>query len=371
MQLQDGLYRPAPHPRPETARSGVPRTFLFLMLSAVLAMGYIAWPFRGPLFLAIVLAVTVRPLYVRLIRALRGREHAAATLMTLAVLAVLVAPLASIAAFAVSEVTQGIAWLRDVLGFTSWRDLSFTHLPPEAEAFVDRTLDTLRLTRADFEGYANTALGYVQTATPYLLNMSVNIGMDACVMLLAFFFLCVDGPGVARTLITLSPLQRPQTEELLTELRNVSSAALIGSAVTALLQGLVVALGFVFCSIPHAVFFGLITLIAAFVPVIGSALVWLPACVGLALTGRVGAGIALAAWCAVLVFITDHAVKPLVLRGRVEMHMGLVFLGLLGGISMLGLIGIIAGPLVVAVFLALLRMYQRDYLVHPVDVSLT
>jgi predicted PurR-regulated permease PerM len=81
------------------------------------------------------------------------------------------------------------------------------------------------------------------------------------------------------------------------------------------------------------------------------------------------AAIFIAIWCGVLLTLADNVVKPLAMRGKVEMHTGLVFLALLGGITMFGLLGIIAGPLVIAFLLALLRMYERDFAEHPAGTA--
>lgn len=106
-----------------------------------------------------------------------------------------------------------------------------------------------------------------------------------------------------------------------------------------------------------------LTLLASFIPVVGTPLVWLPAVVLLWTFDDHVPAILLLTWCVVLVSGVEHVGKPLVLRrilhSREPMHTGLVFLSLLGGIQMFGLIGIVLGPLVIALFLAMVRMYER------------
>ena len=93
-------------------------------------------------------------------------------------------------------------------------------------------------------------------------------------------------------------------------------------------------------------------------------MVWVPAALLLGATGHVGAAAGLVAWCLVAVVGAEHVGRPLLLGGSAEMHTGLVFLALLGGIEMFGLIGVLAGPLVIALFLALARMSERE-LIRP------
>ncbi|MFL5311012.1 MAG: AI-2E family transporter, partial [Myxococcales bacterium] len=204
---------------------------------------------------------------------------------------------------------------------------------------------------------------------PALVGASVGALASAFIMLAAFFFLLVDGRHLIRLLGRISPLQAAQTEELLQEFANVSSATLVGAALTALVQAVLATIGFALAHVPHAIFLGIATLVASFVPVVGTALIWIPVIALLVLTGHLTAAIFVGVWCGVLLTAADNVVKPLAMRGKVEMHTGLVFLALLGGITMFGLLGIIAGPLVIAFLLALLRMYERDFADRPTGTA--
>ena len=355
--------RPPLGPRAPTTRAR--RTFWALFAVAVALTVYVVWPFRAPLFLAAVLAAAFQSLLARTERLLKGRRRLAGALLTLLVFAAIVAPIASILAFIAQEITQGLTWVRDSLGVQSMGDLSLSRVPPQAQHAIDRILSTLHVSREQVQTFAAKALDYAQAVGPALLGASVGAVASTFIMLAALFFLLVDGRHLIRLLGRVSPLQAAQTEELLKEFANVSSATLVGAALTAVVQAVLATIGFALAHVPQAVFLGIATLVTSFVPVIGTALVWIPAAALLALTGHVTAAIFVAAWCGVLLTAADNVVKPLAMRGKVEMHTGLVFLALLGGITMFGLLGIIAGPLVIAFLLALLRMYERDFAEHP------
>jgi len=330
---------------------------------------YVIWPFRSPLFLAAVLAAAFQPLLARTERLLKSRRRLSGALLTLLVLGAIVAPIASILAFIAGETTKGLTWVRDSLGVQSVGDLSLSRVPPQAQHAIDSILSTLHLSREQVQGFAAKAVDYAQAAGPAILGAGAGAVTSTLIMLAAFYFLLVDGRRLIRVLGRISPLQAAQTEELLREFANVSSATLVGAALTALVQAVLATLGFVLAGVPHAVFLGIATLIASFVPVIGTAIIWVPATVLLALTGHLTAAIFVGAWCGVLLTLADNVVKPLAMRGKVEMHTGLVFLALLGGITMFGLLGIIAGPLVIAFLLALVRMYERDFLEYPTGTA--
>lgn len=345
-------------------RPGVPpsKSFLGLLVLAAGLTLYALSPFGPSLFLAAVLAVACKPLHHWLARVLRHSPQLAAALLVVALFTLLIAPLASMVAFGVQEVTFGLEWLRDELGVHSLADLTLSRMPPQLQEMVDGTANYLHVTRADLRSYAGVALNKVQGAAPAVLGFSVNLVIDAGLMLVAFYFFVVDGERVINFITRISPLKPEQTQELLHEFYNVSRAALVGTVVTAFLQSIIVGIGFMVAGIPHAVFFALCTLLASFVPVVGATLLWAPAAMLLALNGSVGAAVALALWCFVAIFVVEHVAKPLLMRGGAEVHAGVMFFALLGGLTMFGLVGVVAGPLIIAFFLALLRMYERDFI---------
>jgi predicted PurR-regulated permease PerM len=126
-------------------------------------------------------------------------------------------------------------------------------------------------------------------------------------------------------------------------------------------QGVAAGAGYLFAGIPHAAFFGLLTAMVSFVPGVGTSLVWGPAAVSMWVGGRPVAAVMLALYCLVVVVGAEQVGKPLLLRGQVQMHTGLIFLSLLGGLAMFGLLGVLLGPLIVAFFLAMVRIYERDF----------
>jgi predicted PurR-regulated permease PerM len=336
-------------------------TFGLLVLVTALLFAWVIWPFRAPLFLAAVLAAVLQRPLDRLAVLLRGRRRTGSALLTLGVLFVIVLPLGSIAAFTLRESLVGLQYLRDELGVQSVQQLRSGSLPPRAEAMLDNVLRVAHLTRAQvIDGIARVS-DSLQAAAPEVLASSGRAAFHTAVMLLALYFLLLDGRRVVEWLWSVSPLQARQTQELMAEFRNVSHASIVGTAVAALLQGVLMAIGMFIVRIPHALFFGLLTAVASFIPVVGTAVVWLPACILLAVTGHATSAIVLAAWSLIFVVGGEHVGKPLLLKGGVEMHTGLVFLSLLGGLEVFGLLGIILGPLIFAFFLSLLRMYRRDF----------
>jgi predicted PurR-regulated permease PerM len=279
-------------------------------------------------------------------------------LIGLGVLLVIVLPFASVATFAAREAISGFSYLRDTLGVQNVSDLKTARLPPA----VDKALAAAHLSRAQVHDFTARAAARAQEIAPELLATSWRALFHTVLMLLAFYFLLVDGPLLIAWLWNVSPLQGRQTEELLTEFHDVATGSIVGNVATAVLQGTLAGIGFAIFGVQHAVFFGMLVALASFVPVIGTALVWVPAVAVLALGGSSTAATGLAIWCVVGVVGVEHAAKPFILRATSggEMHTGLMFLALLGGLEVFGLLGVILGPLIVSFFISLMRMIEHD-----------
>ncbi|HEX9100877.1 MAG TPA: AI-2E family transporter [Polyangia bacterium] len=359
---------PSPSLLPPEAREPVKRmrvTFALLFLLAIGLALSVMWPFRAPLLLAAVLASVLQGPFRWLVRLARGRRAVAGAATTVTLLVLLIGPLAAIIAFATSQVIKGLAFVRDELGIENVAQLRHGDLSPRAQELLDNGLGALHLTRAQLGDFAHRASTIAEGGVSKLVASSGRATFHTAIMLIAFYFLLVEGSRIADYLRRVSPLEARQTRDLLDEFRAVSRASILGTAIAALFQGLTATLGYFITGVPHAVFFGLCTLVASFIPVVGTLVVWAPAVAFLWLAGHHGAAVLLAVWCLVFVVGGEQIGKPIVLRyvlgGQQEMHTGIVFLSLLGGLEMFGLIGLVLGPLVFAFLLAMLRIYERDF----------
>ena len=335
----------------------ISRPFLVLLLLSVALLLYVAWPFRTPLFLAIVLAAVLHGPLERLTVALRGRRVIASALVTLAVLVVIVAPFASLVAFLTRESAVALGYIRDTLNIHSVEELKGAALPQG----VERILEVLHLTREQVYDGISIVVSWAQDATPGLLASGGRAVASTIIMLIALYFLLVDGQRVVEWTWRVSPLSAQQTEELTAEMRKVTRATVTGILATAAFQGIAAGSAYFFCGIPHAGFFGLLTALVSFVPGVGTSLVWVPVVISLWVGHHHTTAVLLALFCLVVVVGAEQVGKPLLMRGQVQMHTGLIFLSLLGGLAMFGLIGILLGPLIVAFFLAMVRIYERDF----------
>ncbi len=330
--------------------------YITLVLISLLLLGQMLLPFASALFLAAVLAGSLFGLHERLSRRMRGRSGLAAGVLTLLLVLSVAGPLASLVAVAISEASQGITFLREALsegpqglarnlpdGLHQWAERMLGSLPDPKQLF-----DTLSATGKS----AAAAFGGVLTATGRVLFMVL-------LTLVAFFFFLTSGRDLVLWLESVVPLGPGQFRSLMVEFRKVTRALLISTVLTAAVQSVAALVGFLIARVPNALFFCMVTFVAALIPIGAAGMVSIILAITLLLSGRTGAGIFLLCWGALVVGTIDNFAKPFFIRGGVQLHGGVVFFALLGGLAAFGPVGIIAGPLVVAFFVALTRMERQ------------
>jgi predicted PurR-regulated permease PerM len=343
------------------------RRFLFaLLVGALVAIAFIARPLAGALLLGSVLAVALMPLQRRLTRWLGNRPQVAAAILVLASLVLVVAPILAMSTVAVREATEGVRFVLETLRNEGASGL-LDRLPSPFNEYAQRLLAYLGDVGNIAESQVHNQGGKAASAVGAALVATGSLLFQMAMMLIALFFLLVSGRELIIWIDGVSPLRRGQTHELLTECRKVSYAVLVSTLVTAAVQTAVALVGYLIAGVPQIFFFTGVTFFFALIPAIGAATVCLVAALVLLITGHPYMAIFLAVWGLGVVGLVDNVVKPYLIKGDVEMHGAVVFFSLIGGIAAFGMIGLLAGPLAMAMLLALLRMYHRDYLSTPVD----
>ncbi len=159
----------------------------------------------------------------------------------------------------------------------------------------------------------------------------------------------------------LLPLRPRYTRAILEELHRAGRATLLGTVVTGLAQGAFAAIGFWVTGVPEAAFFGAATAVASLVPVVGTLLVWVPAGIFLMATGHVGAGVIELIWGGVVVVgVSDYLIRPRLIGGHGTMPPLATFAALFGGVEVFGLAGLLVGPLLMSISIAILRIFAKD-----------
>lgn len=199
-----------------------------------------------------------------------------------------------------------------------------------------------------------TALGLIGTATRLSLNLTIA--------LFGLFYLLMRGQETWETLEPYIPFSRDNSELLKVRFRLVTNSTIIGTGLTAIIQGVLVGFGFWAVGLPNPMFWGVVTVILSILPVVGSGLVWLPGVAVLLLQEYYVRGIGLALWGAIVVANVDNIIRPIVFRRFAKIHPLVTLVGAFAGIRYFGLLGLLVGPLALSYFFELIRMYREEYL---------
>ncbi len=341
------------------------RFFFLLLFSTTLLLAMVIRPLASALFMAAVLAGVLWPVHRRLSVRLGGSRRLAAGALLVGVVLVLVGPLVAFSAFVVKEATDGLKFVSQAVRSDGVTGL-VERLPAPLEGIAVEILDWLPKgpggdLDAAVEKQVSAQGGRAAATVGAVVKATGSLVFQAAMMLIAFYFLLVQGGELVAWLDSVSPLKRGQTHELLAEFKKVSFAVIVSTVITSGIQALVAMIGYFVARVPHPVFFGGVTFFVAFIPAVGAAAVSLAAALLLFVTGHPYFALFLGIWGLVVVGLVDNVVKPFLIKLGMEMRGAVVFFALVGGLGAFGTIGLLIGPLVVALFLALLRMYSRDF----------
>lgn len=346
---------------PETPEVLAKRRTQRIALGVLLGLTFIvvAWmaaPLLVGLALGTVVGFTAQPLYARLSTQLQQRRKLAAALTTLLSGLMMIGATAAAAWLLVREIVNAIPAIERGVGAGSGgligprgaRILSALHV--SREAVVSRLESELgRLSDLAAAGARVVA----QTSAGVLLTIVVALWTT--------YYILLDWPRIARHLERLSPLDPLHTRALVAEFRDVGRSAFVGTVATAIVQGTLAGIGFALFGVPEAAVWGAILALTSFIPVVGTMLVWIPAALWLIGTGHVTRALLLAAWSLTLVMASnDYVIRPRLVGRNGNAHPLLMLVGLIGGIAVFGVAGVIVGPILMSLFVATARIYERE-----------
>jgi predicted PurR-regulated permease PerM len=224
---------------------------------------------------------------------------------------------------------------------------------PQIEAFAANAKHTVPEAMKKVIG---TVTGMLTSVLANVLQFFLNL----ILALAATGIFYVRGESLLDEVAALVPLPRERSRELFSRLGMVTKAVVKGVGLTCMAQGALAGLGFWIAGIPSALLFGVVMAFTGLIPVVGTAIVWVPAVLYLMLTGKASWGVGLLLWCVLVVGNIDNVLRPLLIGGKAGMPLPLLLVGILGGLFAYGLKGLIIGPLTLTVLLFVLEEYHRE-----------
>jgi len=327
--------------------------YLLYLLLAPFSVGFV-W--------AAVIGVATFPLYEKLRGRLRGRDGAASAAMTLVVFLVVVLPTVGLVVLLVGEAADAYRYLESAAASGQVPKLGTFRAHPSIAPWVARAKSLLQPLNIDIEANllpaAKQALSSLLVFARGLIADVFITFFNLVMTLVILFFIYKDGRRVQEEFWAALPFPDADKRALKESLSRVLTAGVVGILGTCLVQGLLGGIGFWIGGLPSPVLFGSLMAVASLVPFVGTALFWLPGGIYLLLAGSTAKGIFLLAWGIFVVGSADNVVRPLLIGGKADLPFSLMALGAIGGFAAFGLMGVVIGPVILSLSLALFGMYK-------------
>jgi len=336
--------------------------FLFILLALLLWSNYLLFkPFLISIIFALVLSQIFKKWFLRLSHFLSGRKSLASVLLCLCIFFFLFLPLLGIASLTVSEINnfyqtfQSESWLESFSNLS--RSISadnYLSSPGDEASFLQITPEKISSLQQTIGGYLLTALKILYQSASHFIFMSF-------VMFFSLYYFFKDGDALIRQIKKISPLKDAQEEKLFVNFMAISRATLKGSFILAVIQGAVLSLLFWILGISSPVFWGVLTALFSLIPFVGTAAIWLPVGIFLLIEGDISQGIIVLLFGALVISNIDNLLRPRLVGKDSGLHPLLVFFSTLGGIAIFGLAGFFIGPIITALLLSVLEIYQIEF----------
>jgi len=332
---------------------------LALIVATAIAL-YLCWlmlqPFVNVLAWAAVLVIFFYPIHRRLV-ARTNMPAMSALLSSLFVIIVILLPLALIT-FAVVNELAGL--LQNV------QTRAATLLDPNSPvmgrltAWLGQYVNVEQLYSQEFllerlKGLSGTVVG----STFGFVGGLVGVIVQVFFVIFTMYYLFRDGDRIVRALPEMLPLERSQSEVIFTRTRDVIDASLYGVLVIAMIQGALGGLAFWVLGLPSAIVWAVVMIFLSMIPMAGAFIVWVPAAIYLAATGHWVKALILVAWGVLVIGTIDNFLRPKLVGEKTRLHELFIFFSVLGGLKVFGVLGIVLGPVVLAITLALLDVFRR------------
>lgn len=345
------------------------RTFILIMLFVLIA--YISYllikPFLTPIILSMVLAYIFYPLY-KLLKKVVKNKNVASLIMAVGIIILLSVPTYYVAKTTTKEVF--VTYLLTKQKFT-------TGIGDGRCTDTDSVFCNLANSVKDILSEPKNKY-YVQQALEKLQTYSVDLGTKLIVgipklalnIFLTFFilfFLFRDGKEGIEKLKSMLPIRRKHKKRLFIRLNETLYATIFGTLITALIQGTVAGVGYFIFGVTSPVLWGLITAFVALIPILGTSIVWVPMGLYFIISGYldsdgtiIGRGVGILVYGGLVISLIDNFIRPKLIGDKAKVHPVLVLLGVLGGLALMGVTGIVIGPIVLALFVTFVKIYKGE-----------
>jgi predicted PurR-regulated permease PerM len=320
--------------------------FIALYIIAIILLFLMFKSYFSYLVLGIIIVIFLFPVNIFIRRFIKNKV-ASSIIMTFLVLLFIFIPCAFLGYSITKEATSA---------YNLMVNTDYTLLSTQVSSLLG-----LEINLSDFVGpFSNFLVEYMSGAVPKLLNTISDLAIKLMLMFFLIYYAFKEGDVILNGFMNILPITKSHKDQLLDEANKVLYGVLHRQFLVALLQGFLGGLGFWVFGFPNPIFWGFIMAILAFIPMLGTPLVWLPASlIQLSAGNKIGA-IGMLLFGAIIVMNIDNVLKPKIIGTKTGLHPMLVLLGIFGGLQMFGFIGMIIGPVIVAICILIIKFFNKD-----------
>lgn len=335
--------------------------FGLLALAVLWATVMIIWPFVSAIIVGAILVTVTFPLYKRVRARLRGSDTWAAIVMLLGITLVLIVPAVFLGILLVQQAnslmphlqsmeTQQIMAKLDLANRLMW-------LKRFVPSFDPATVSPQKLILPVVQKIP----GWVAANGGAVIGSVAGAVLGFFLVLLSAFFFYVEGEAILDELAILSPLPERYDREFASKFKDVIDATFRGQVMTSLAQGIATGIGLAIAGVPAGLLWGAAATILSLLPMLGAAVVWIPATIYLFISGSTGHAIFLAIWGVAVVSTIDNVVRPWAMKGGAQLPAIPLLFAVLGGMQAFGFIGLVIGPLVFSLLMSIIDIYKQSF----------
>lgn len=341
--------------------------FLSSLGLLILLSFLVAKPFLIAIITGALLAFIFYPIYSLLLKKLKNKTITA-LITTIIILLFLAIPI----------LIMGNVMAKESVGlFSSINDkiTSGEVIPDECteDNFICKTTEKINNilatpeTKNHLSNFFEKLISFIAEKIGQFIISVPKVILNLAITLFTTFYFLRDGNKVMKVIEKIAPIKNSHKKELLKQLKDIIKALVFGTLIIALVQGVLAMLGFIIFSVPNPILWGAVTIFFAIIPFIGAWVVWFPASVYLAILGYlqnqpslIWKGIGMAAFGLLIISTSDNWLKPIIVGGQAKVHPVLILIGVLGGLLLFGFIGIILGPLIMAILQKVIEIYAKE-----------
>ncbi len=321
--------------------------FLGLLGVALIFTGILFSPFLKLFIVVAIIAVIFHPLYEKIRKSFIYNANGAAFLTIFVAIVIVLIPI-------IFFTIKVLAETRNIYGNIHSFSATLSVLSDTLTLKFQTIIPTASI---DLSAYITNFFGNIVGSIGNIFSSVVHAITICFLGIISLFFFLRDGRAFIQRLITVTPLADTYGTEILAKQKQAITSIVKGSIFVACIQGICAWLGFVIFGIPNPALWGGVTVLASFIPGIGTALVIIPAAIYLSYTGTMAGAIGLTVWGFILVGLVDNFIRPFLMSREVKIHPFLILMSIFGGLIMFGPVGLLFGPLILSLVSSLLDMY--------------